>query len=124
MGSIPSSANMPSAKFTNPKNGDTIAANTAFNISMAINNLQTGAFVNAEENYFAAPQQLNVQGLIIGHSHVVIETLQALDQTSPTDPTKFAFFKVYFQPKKLQISVNNKTRGWMMPLKEVFSLLM
>jgi len=93
MGSIPSSANMPSAKFTNPKNGDTIAANTAFTISMAINNLETGNFVNAEENYFSAPQQLNAQGLIIGHSHVVVETLQALDQTTPNDPSKFAFFK-------------------------------
>jgi len=93
MGSIPSSANMPSAKFTNPKNGDTIAANTAFTISMAINNLVTGNFVNAEENYFSAPQQLNGQGLIIGHSHVVVETLQALDQTTPNDPSKFAFFK-------------------------------
>ncbi|KAF8804521.1 hypothetical protein BYT27DRAFT_7234501 [Phlegmacium glaucopus] len=93
MGTIPSKDNMPSSKFTNPKNGDTIAANSAFTISMAINNMQTGAFVNAEENYFAAPQQLNGQGQIVGHSHVVVETLQALDQTTPTDPTKFAFFK-------------------------------
>jgi len=93
MGSIPSSANMPSAKFTNPKNGDTIPANTAFTISMAINNLATGNFVNAEENYFAAPQQLNGAGIIVGHSHVVVETLQALDQTTPNDPAKFAFFK-------------------------------
>jgi len=93
MGSIPSSAKMPSAKFTNPKNGDTIPANTAFTISMAINNLETGNFVNAEENYFAAPQQLNGDGVIVGHSHVVVETLQALDQTTPNDPTKFAFFK-------------------------------
>jgi len=93
MGSIPSSAKMPSAKFTNPKNGDTIPANQAFTISMAINNLETGNFVNAQENYFSAPQQLNGQGIIIGHSHVVVETLQALDQTTPNDPTKFAFFK-------------------------------
>jgi len=93
MGSIPSSANMPSAKFTNPKNGDTIPANTAFTISMAINNLATGNFVNAEENYFAAPQQLNGAGIIVGHSHVVVETLQALDQTTPNNPAKFAFFK-------------------------------
>jgi len=49
--------------------------------------------VNAQENYFAAPQQLNGQGQIIGHSHVVVETLTALDQTTPTDPKKFAFFK-------------------------------
>jgi hypothetical protein len=96
MGVIPSSDNMPSAKFTNPKNGDTIAANTAFTISMAIKNLQTGAFVNAEENYFAAPQQLlNAQGLIIGHSHVIVETLQALDQTTPIDPIFLVYFRVY-----------------------------
>ena len=97
MGSIPSSAKMPSAKFTNPKNGDTIPANTAFTISMAINNLATGNFVNAEENYFAAPQQLNGDGVIVGHSHVVVETLQALDQTTPNDPSKFAFFKVGYR---------------------------
>jgi hypothetical protein len=93
MGAIPSSDNMPSAKFTVPKNGDTLQANTPFTITMAVANFQTGAFVNAQENYFAAPQQLNGQGQIIGHSHVVVETLTALDQTTPTDPKKFAFFK-------------------------------
>jgi hypothetical protein len=62
---------------------------------MAINNLETGNFVNAQANYFSAPQQLNGQGIIVGHSHVVVETLQALDQTTPNDPTKFAFFKVH-----------------------------
>lgn len=61
---------------------------------MAIKNLQTGAFVNAQANYFAAPQQLNDQGVIIGHSHVVAELLDSPDQTTPTDPKKFAFFKV------------------------------
>jgi len=60
---------------------------------MAIKNMQTGFFVNAQANYFAAPQQLNGQGQIQGHSHVVIEQLSALDQTTPTDPKKFAFFK-------------------------------
>ncbi|EDR15098.1 uncharacterized protein LACBIDRAFT_300910 [Laccaria bicolor S238N-H82] len=93
MGVIPSSDNMPSAKFTFPKNGDTIKATTAFTISMAVKNFQTGAFVNAQENYFAAPQQVNGQGQIIGHSHVVVEQLTALDQTTPTDPKTFAFFK-------------------------------
>jgi len=93
MGIIPSSDNMPSAKFTFPKNGDTIKATTAFTISMAVKNFQTGAFVNAQENYFAAPQQVNGQGQIIGHSHVVVEQLTALDQTTPTDPKTFAFFK-------------------------------
>ena len=85
---------MPSSKFTNPKNGGTVAANKAFTISMAIKNLQTGNFVNAQENYFSAPQQLNNQGVILGHSHVVVEQLTSLTQTTPTDPKKFAFFKV------------------------------
>jgi len=93
MGIIAASTNMPSSKFTNPKNGDTIPANQAFTITMAVSNFQTGAFVNAQENYFSAPQQVNGQGQIIGHSHVVVEQLSALDQTTTTDPTKFAFFK-------------------------------
>jgi len=93
MGVIPSSSNMPSAKFTNPKNGDTIAANQAFTISMAINNLVTGNFVNAEQNYFAAPQQVGAQGSVQGHSHVVVEAMTSLTQTTPTNPKNFAFFK-------------------------------
>jgi hypothetical protein len=96
IGIIPSSSNMPSAKFTNPKNGDTIPANQALTITMAINNMATGNFVNAQQNYFAAPQQLSSQGTILGHSHVVVEALTSLSQTTPTDPTKFAFFKVCF----------------------------
>jgi hypothetical protein len=94
MGAIPSKANMPSAKFVFPANGDTsLVANTAFTIKMAIKNFQSGNFVNADENYFAAPQQLNKQGQIVGHSHVVVEALSSLGQTTPSDPTKFAFFK-------------------------------
>ncbi|TFY70109.1 hypothetical protein EVJ58_g47 [Rhodofomes roseus] len=38
-------------------------------------------------------EQLNAStGLIMGHSHVVIEEIQGMNQTDPTDPTKFAFF--------------------------------
>jgi len=93
MGVIVASSKMPSAKFTNPKNGATMASNQAFTISMAVSNLETGNFVNANANYFAAPAQVNGQGVLIGHSHVVVEQLSALDQTTPTDPTKFMFFK-------------------------------
>ncbi|KAJ3995164.1 hypothetical protein F5050DRAFT_1675269 [Lentinula boryana] len=93
IGTIPSVQNMPSAKFQNPANGATIPANADFVITMNINNLDTGNFVNANENYFAAPQQLNGQGQIIGHTHVVIEALSDLAQTTPTNPQQFAFFK-------------------------------
>ena len=36
---------------------------------------------------------MNNAGDIQGHSHVVVESLTSLNQTDPTDPTKFAFFK-------------------------------
>jgi hypothetical protein len=83
---------MPSSKFKFPKNMDTIAANKQFTIQMNIQGMQTGFFVNAQTNYFSAPQQLNPKGQIIGHSHVVVEKIPAIDSTEPTDPTKFAFF--------------------------------
>jgi hypothetical protein len=62
-------------------------------ITLAIGGMQTGFFVNAEQNYFAAPQQLNNDGQVIGHSHVVVEAIDSFTQSTPTDPTKFAFFK-------------------------------
>ncbi|KAJ3715709.1 hypothetical protein C8R42DRAFT_680089 [Lentinula raphanica] len=93
IGTIPSVDKMPSAKFAFPTNMGTITGNTAFTIKLNINNLDTGNFVNANENYFAAPQQLNSDGLIIGHTHVVIEAINSLADTTPTDPQKFAFFK-------------------------------
>ena len=94
MGVIPSSDKMPSANFIFPPNGDTsIVEGTPFTIKMAIQNFQSGAFVNADENYFTAPQQVNAQGQIICHSHVVVEALSALGQTTPANPTKFTFFR-------------------------------
>jgi len=94
MGMIPSIDNMPSAKFVFPKNGDnSLLEHAPFTIQMAIQNIQSGTFVNPKENYLAAPQHLNAQGQIIGHSHLVVESLSALDQTTPTNPRDFAFFQ-------------------------------
>ncbi|KZO99690.1 hypothetical protein CALVIDRAFT_476982 [Calocera viscosa TUFC12733] len=93
MGSIISQDNMPSCKFQSPANLDVIQSNTAFTISLAINNLETGNFVSATQNYYAAPAQLNAQGILIGHSHVVVEEIDSLTSTTVTDPTRFAFFK-------------------------------
>lgn len=93
MGAIPSTSVMPSSKFVFPKNGGTVPANKKFTLKMAIKNVDTGNFVNAQSNYYAAPQHLNAQGIIIGHSHVVVEKLDSLTQTTPTDPNVFAFFK-------------------------------
>ena len=50
-------------------------------------------FVNAQANYYSAPQQLDAKQVIIGHSHFVIEKLESMSQTTPLDNTKFAFFQ-------------------------------
>ena len=55
--------------------------------------MQLGFFTNAQTNYYAAPAQVNDAGIIIGHTHVVIEPLTSLDQTEPANPIGFAFFK-------------------------------
>ncbi|KAJ7163334.1 hypothetical protein C8R46DRAFT_1079101 [Mycena filopes] len=93
IGLIPSVDAMPSAKFQNPKNGATIPANTAFNAELNIQNLQTGVFTNAQKTYYSNPQTLNDKGIIIGHTHIVIESLTAIDQDTPTNPVAFVFFK-------------------------------
>jgi hypothetical protein len=93
MGIIAATTNMPSAKFQFPTNGGTVAANTAFNVQLKVKNIELGNFVNAQASYFAGPQQVNAQGNIIGHTHVVIEAIDSLASTTLTDPTKFAFFK-------------------------------
>jgi hypothetical protein len=101
MGFIPDTDNMPSAKFVSPPNGGKVKANKAFTIEIAIKNLATGHFTNPLKTYYAAPQQLNSGGQILGHSHVVIESLSSLGQTTPTNPKKFVFFK----------GINDKAQG-------------
>jgi hypothetical protein len=93
MGVIAATTNMPSAKFQSPVNGQNFQANTAFDIKMAINNLQTGNFVNAQANYYSAPQQVNQAGDIIGHSHFTVQAIQSFTSTTALDPNVFAFFK-------------------------------
>lgn len=92
IGVIPAVTAMPSSKFVSPTNGATIPANQQFTVQMAVKNLITGNFVNAQTNYFAAPQQLE-GGIIKGHTHVVIEKLAALDSKEALDSSKFQFFK-------------------------------
>jgi len=93
MGIIAAQTVMPASKFVNPKNLDDLPANTAFTITMAIKNLEAGNFVNAQANYYSAPQQVNAQGQIIGHSHFVIEALDSLTQTTPLNNQVFSFFQ-------------------------------
>jgi len=94
MGRIAGLKAFPSSKFVFPENfSSTLEEKTTFTIKMAIKNIVTGNFVNPNSNYYAAPQQVNDAGQIIGHSHVTVETMPSFTATDPLDPTVFAFFK-------------------------------
>lgn len=71
MGDIIPKANMPKCKFKNPTNFQTIPANQAFTVEMLLSNLQAGVFTNAQKTYYMAPQQLNNQQILIGHTQYV-----------------------------------------------------
>lgn len=94
MGDIPAKNKMISSVITSPKNGQTVQANQNFTISVQTQNLQAGSFTNADATYYAAPQQLNAQGQVIGHTHITVQDMgNSLNPTQPPDPTQFAFFK-------------------------------
>lgn len=94
MGDIPAKNNMISAIITNPKNGDSLPEGEDFTITVQTQNLEAGAFTNADATYYAAPQQLNGQGQVIGHTHVTVQDLgNSLNPAQPPDATQFAFFK-------------------------------
>jgi hypothetical protein len=93
MGVIAANTNMPAAKFVVPVNGQNFGVNQSFTIQMAINHLETGNFVNAQANYYAAPQQVNAAGDIVGHSHFTVQAIPSFTSTTPLDSSVFAFFK-------------------------------
>lgn len=101
MGRIVSQAVMPVTKFLSPANLDTIEPNKTFTVKLNVANLQTGNFVNAQQNYYAAPAQVNDKGHLIGHTHIVIQAVPSLDSTDLLDARTFVFFQ----------GVNSKAEG-------------
>ncbi|KKY21598.1 putative fungal transcriptional regulatory protein [Phaeomoniella chlamydospora] len=93
MGQIPSTQNMVSTVITFPQNGQTISANEDFTFSAQIQGLEAGTFTNAATTYYSAPQRLNSNGQIIGHTHFTCQQLDDSNQDTPLDPNTFAFFK-------------------------------
>ncbi|KNZ56060.1 hypothetical protein VP01_2503g1 [Puccinia sorghi] len=94
MGMIVAPEQMPSCKFKHPHNLSKLKAHKTFHIIIEIKKMVTGHFVNPNESYFAAPQQLSRKNKqVIGHAHVVIQEIRNLKCTSVPDPRKFAFFK-------------------------------
>lgn len=94
MGDIPATANMVSTVIVSPKTLDNIAALTTFNVSVNIANMALGSFTNATSTYYTAPQQLDGQGRIIGHTHITVQDVGAdINPVTPLDGEKFVFFK-------------------------------
>ncbi|KAI2466769.1 hypothetical protein F4781DRAFT_339249 [Annulohypoxylon bovei var. microspora] len=94
MGKIPAQANMVSSVLQNPQHNDNLQANQDFDIQVQVANFQAGTFTNADNTYYSAPQNLNGQGNIIGHTHVTVQDLgNSLNPTQPLDATQFVFFK-------------------------------
>jgi hypothetical protein len=98
-----------------PKNLDTIASGETFNIVLQTKGIQLGTFTNAQKTYFANPQKLNAQGQIIGHTHIVMETIDSLTTTKVTDPTKFFFFKGVNDAQDAQGNVQVPVAGGVKP---------
>jgi hypothetical protein len=93
IGYIPAADKIPSSKYQFPPNFGTIPAQQTFNVVLKTVNMQIGVFTNAQKTYFGNPQKLNAQGQIIGHTHVVIESIPAVDSTAITNAQNFVFFK-------------------------------
>ena len=94
MGKIPSTDKMVSSVLVNPQHNDNIEANTDFEIQVQVQNFAPGTFTNAANTYYSAPQDLDGQGQIIGHTHVTVQDMgDSLNPTQPLDASKFVFFK-------------------------------
>jgi hypothetical protein len=89
-GEIPNVLRMPSSIITSPKNAGTVTAGKNFTVVVKVINLATGQFSDPVKDYYDRPQELNRNGVILGHSHI---TIQKLNGNRVPDPTIFAFFK-------------------------------
>ncbi|KZV99529.1 hypothetical protein EXIGLDRAFT_725005 [Exidia glandulosa HHB12029] len=93
MGEIVAKDKMPSAKITNPPNFSTVKAGETVSFKIAVKNMNTGNFVNAQQNYFAAPQTTDQNGILVAHSHITVNAISDFQDTTATDPQDFVFFK-------------------------------
>ena len=101
MGKIPAAANMIGSIIVHPQPGDKLPANENFNISIQTLHLRAGFQANPSSSYYAAPQNLDENGDVIGHCHVTIQDIGSLRATKAPDPLDFAYFTV----------VNNEGNG-------------
>lgn len=93
MGNIPAKTNMISSIILYPQPGDIVVAHQTFTVSIQTSHLRAGYLVNPGAVYYTAPQDLDENGDIIGHSHITIQNIGELRTTKVPDPSTFAYFK-------------------------------
>ncbi|KAI8456655.1 hypothetical protein BY996DRAFT_4579351, partial [Phakopsora pachyrhizi] len=91
IGQLPAKTKMTSVKIISPKPKTKLEAKVDFQIEIAVRNIEVGFFTPPKTTYYLSPQQLNGDGLIKGHVHVVIQATDESD--TPLDAQNFAFFK-------------------------------
>ncbi|KAG6549296.1 hypothetical protein Mapa_009282 [Marchantia paleacea] len=113
LGEIPSTKHMTSTLILKPQNGATLKAGKSFEVVIKLIDLETGFFSDPDNEYYAFSQQLNNDGVVKGHSHIVIQKLRSKE--SPPDATDFEFFKGLNQADegdgKLFQTVDGLSRG-------------
>lgn len=101
MGNIPSEDNMISTLISFPLPGEVFPPMRPFTIKFKASNLVAGSVTNPNSTFLSAPQSLR-DGKVVGHFHVVIQSLAGYIRsdgqnfTLPPDPTKFVFFHTFF----------------------------
>jgi hypothetical protein len=94
MGRIPAATNMISTLITFPQPSDRLSPLTTFTVTLQMRHLRAGHLVNPSAAYYAAPQDLDEHGDILGHVHVTIQEIgESLREGHAPDPAVFAFFK-------------------------------
>ena len=94
MGNIPAVDKMISSIILSPPNAAVLPSHQNFTVRVHTTNLAAGHFTNATSTYYSAPQDLDSNGQVIGHVHVVIQTTGvSLNPTEALDPKTFAFFE-------------------------------
>ncbi|OAX82223.1 hypothetical protein ACJ72_03430 [Emergomyces africanus] len=90
MGEIPSTNNMVSTLITAPVTGDVFKVNESIVFKVAVRNIEMGFYTNSNVTYLSAPQSLNSEGFVQGHTHLTVQFMgskttgiQALDASNP-----------------------------------------
>ncbi|KAL2123766.1 hypothetical protein VTJ04DRAFT_131 [Mycothermus thermophilus] len=115
MGRIPSVNNMISSIITYPQPGDIVPPHKTFNVTVQTRHLRAGYLVNPSVSYYTAPQDLDENGDIIGHSHISVQEIGSLRTLQPPDPTRFAYFKGIDEPVDENGALHAEVTGGLPP---------